>query len=145
VYKEVNGFRADQICKIMHYSGMSDKLSAIAVLNLDPAQNDNASSLLAQMIWYFIDGYSQRVGDFPIGSKSAYKKFYVHLEDFEDDLIFYKSNRSDRWWLEVKYPAGKEKAYERHHLVPCNSADYENALKNEIPDLWWQTLQKLST
>jgi formiminoglutamase len=144
VYKEANGFRSDQICKIMHYAGLSDKLSAGAILNIDPTQNTTASYLLAQMIWYFIDGYSQRVGDFPVGSKVSYTKFHVHLEDFEDDLVFYKSNKSERWWLEVKYPAGREKSYDRHHLVPCSSEDYSNALKNDIPDLWWQTLQKLT-
>ncbi len=145
VYGVPNGFKADQICKIMHYAGLSDKLSSIAILNVNPDQNGNASALIAEMIWYFMDGYSQRVGDFPVGSKSAYKKFYVHLDDFEDDLVFYRSNKSDRWWMEVKYPSGKEKLYNRHQLVPCNSEDYENALKNNIPDLWWQTLQKLTT
>ena len=145
VYNAPNGFKSDQICKIMHYAGISDKLSALAILNVIPAQNGNASGLIAEMIWYFVDGYSQRVGDFPVGSKSGYKKFYVHLDDFEDDLVFYRSNKSERWWLEVKYPAGKEKLYNRHQLVPCNSEDYENALKNNIPDLWWQTLQKLTT
>lgn len=144
-YTEPNGFKADQICKIMHYSGLSDKLSSIAVLNVSPDHNSVSASLLAQMIWYFIDGYAQRVGDFPVGSRSAYKKFYVHIEDFADDLVFYKSNKSERWWLEVKYPAGKEKMYMRHQLVPCNAEDYDEALKNNIPDLWWQTLQKLTT
>ena len=33
--------------------------------------------------------------------------------------------------------------YARHHLVPCDMNDYERAMKNEIPDLWWKTYQKL--
>lgn len=145
VYKQPNGFRADQICKIMHYSGLSDKLSSIAITNLNPDQNENASMLCAQMLWYFIDGYAQRVGDFPVGSKSNYKKFYVSIDDLGDELVFYKSNKSNRWWLEVQYPSGKENLYMRHQLVPCNADDYEQALQNAIPDLWWQTLQKLTT
>ncbi len=144
-YDSPNGFRADQICKVMHYAGISDKLTSVGVFNLNSNQSDNASRLVAEMVWYFVDGYNQRVGDFPVGSKTNYKKFYVHLEDFEDDLVFYKSNRSERWWLEVKYPSGKDKLYSRHQLVPCNSEDYDAALKNNIPDLWWRTLQKLST
>lgn len=143
-YNNVNGFRADQICQIMKYAGISDKMSCVFVSEVNPAHSNAASNLLAQLIWYFSDGVAQRVGDFPIGSKLSYKKFYVNLEDFSEDLVFYKSDKSERWWLEVQYPSGQESRYNRHHLVPCDQKDYELALKNEIPDLWWKTLQKLS-
>ena len=81
---------------------------------------------------------------FPIGSKKNYVKFHVHMDDFKDDLVFYKSDKSGRWWLEVKYPAGESGKYERHQLIPCNKEDYEGAMENNIPNLWWRTLQKLS-
>lgn len=142
-YVEVNGFRSDQICQIAKYAGMSDKLSCLGLFELSPNHSTQASNLIAQIIWYFIDGFAARVGDFPIGSKKSYTKFNVHLDDFEDDLVFYKSDKSGRWWLEVKYPAGEDGKYERHHLVPCDKEDYTNALDNSIPDLWWKTLQKL--
>ena len=144
VYDNVNGFRADEVCQLMKYAGVSDKMSCVFVSDVNPDHSKAASNLLAQMIWYFSDGVAQRVGDFPIGSKMSYKKFYVSIEDFAEDLIFYKSDKSERWWLEVKYPSGKESQYDRHHLVPCDQDDYNLALKNEIPNLWWKTLQKLS-
>ncbi|MEJ6755710.1 MAG: arginase family protein [Crocinitomicaceae bacterium] len=143
-YKNTNGFKSDQICQIMKYAGMSDKMSCVNILGVDPKQSRPASNLLAQMIWYFADGMAQRVGDFPIGNKLNYKKFHVGLEDFEEDLVFYKSDKSARWWLEVSYPTGEGLKYDRHHLVPCNQSDYDNALKNKIPNLWWKTLQKLT-
>ncbi|MBL4861584.1 MAG: formimidoylglutamase [Crocinitomicaceae bacterium] len=143
-YENTNGFKADQICQITKYAGMSDKMSCMSILDLNPNHNNAASNLLAQMIWYFADGLAQRVGDFPIGSKLKYTKFHVHVEDFNDDLVFYKSDRSGRWWLEVSYPAGQGGKYDRHHLVPCDQVDYENAMRNQIPNLWWKTLQKLS-
>ncbi|MDB2657376.1 arginase family protein [Crocinitomicaceae bacterium] len=143
-YDNVNGFRADQLCQIMKYAGLSDKMSCVFLSEVNPKQSQAASNLLAQLIWYFADGVANRVGDFPIGSKVTYKKFHITLEDFDEDLVFYKSDKSERWWLEVKYPAGQESKYNRHHLVPCDQDDYNAALKNEIPDLWWKTLQKLS-
>jgi len=143
-YDNVNGFRAEQLCQIMKYAGISDKMSCVLISELQPGHSRSASNLIAQLIWYFADGVAARVGDFPIGSKMSYQKFYVHLDDFEEDLIFYKSDKSERWWLEVHYPSGQESKYNRHHLVPCNQEDYKAALKNEIPDLWWKTLQKLS-
>lgn len=144
VYDQPNGFSASQICQLSKYAGISDKLACFGVFNIDPRQNENASALLAQMIWYFIDGVHTRMGDFPIGSKIDYKKFIVHLDDFQDDLIFYKSPKSGRWWMEVKYPMSEGSKYERHHLVPCDEQDYHNTLENDVPDLWWKTLQKLS-
>lgn len=143
-YSNPNGFYAEQLCQLSKYSGLSDKLSCFGIFNVNPNQNAVASNLLAQTIWYFMDGVANRYGDFPIGSKVNYTKFHVHLEDFDDDLVFYKSDKSNRWWMEVKYPGGAEGKYDRHQLVPCDRDDYEGAMQNNIPNLWWKTLQKLS-
>lgn len=143
-YTNPNGFYAEQLCQLSKYSGLSDKLSCFGIFNVNPNQGTVASNLVAQLIWYFTDGVANRYGDFPIGSKINYTKFHVHLEDFDDDLIFYKSDKSNRWWMEVKYPAGEGGKYERHQLVPCDRDDYEGAMQNTIPNLWWKTLQKLS-
>ena len=59
------------------------------------------------------------------------------------EINFYKSNKSDRWWMEVPYPPDKNLKFERHTLIPCSYKDYEIACKDEIPDRWWQTYQKL--
>jgi len=143
-YLSPNGFYADQICQIARYAGISDKLTSVGLFNYYPESVAGSTSfLLAQIIWYFIDGVAQRKGDFPIGSKKDYMKFTVHLDDFKDEVIFYKSNKSDRWWMEVPYPPQKGVKFERHHLVPCDHQDYERAMKNEMPDLWWKTYQKL--
>jgi len=143
-YTNVNGFKSDQICQIAKYAGMSDKLSCLGLFDINPNHNSSSDNLVAQIIWYFIEGVSQRLNDFPIGSKSTYTKFHVHLDEFKDDLVFYKSDKSSRWWLEVSYPTSEKSKYERHHLVPCNHEDYKEALNDKIPNLWWQTLQKLS-
>jgi hypothetical protein len=45
--------------------------------------------------------------------------------------------------MEVPHPSSMDSKYERHYLIPCNHEDYELALKNELPDLWWRTFQKL--
>jgi len=73
-----------------------------------------------------------------------YKKFTVVMEESNNELVFFKSNKSSRWWMEVPFPPNNETKYERHYLVPCNKEDYENAMKNELPNLWWKTYQKLT-
>jgi arginase family enzyme len=139
-----NGFYAEQICQIAKYAGISDKLSSIGIFNHVGTNNsETADHLLAELIWYFVDGYAQRKADFPIGSKAQYTRHIVAMDDFEEEIVFYKSNKSDRWWLEVPYPPQEGMKYERHHLIPCDYEDYEKAMNNELPDLWWKTYQKL--
>ncbi len=143
-YDNPNGFYAEQMCQITKYAGISDKLTSFGIFNVySEGKNKSTDQLIAQIIWYFIDGVSQRKGDFPIGSKKDYIKFSVNLDDFKDEIIFYKSDKSERWWMEVPYPPTQNIKFERHHLVPCDYNDYEKAMKNEIPNLWWKTYQKL--
>lgn len=144
IHHSPNGFYAEQICQIAKYAGISDKLTSFGLFNYYPSSSTKTSQhLIAQIIWYFIDGVALRKGDFPIGSKKDYVKFLVNLNEFQQEITFYKSNKSERWWMEVPYPSNEQSKYERHHLVPCNYEDYELAMKNEIPDLWWKTFQKL--
>jgi formiminoglutamase len=138
-----NGFYAEQICQLARYAGLSDKVTSFGIFNYSDV-TEVSDKLLAQIIWYFIDGIENRLGDFPIGSKSDYHKFTVFVEDSGHEIIFYKSNKSSRWWMEVPYPPKEGSKYDRHHIVPCNKEDYENAMINHIPDLWWKTYQKLT-
>lgn len=144
-YTNPNGFYAEQMCQMARYAGVSDKLTSMGIFNYLPEKSSarNISDLVAQIIWYFIDGVNSRVGDFPIGSRKDYMKFTVHMDDFKEEIIFYKSDKSARWWMEVPYPAEQGRKYDRHYLVPCDQMDYERAMQNEIPDLWWKTYQKL--
>jgi formiminoglutamase len=67
----------------------------------------------------------------------------VSITNHEHEIIFYKSNKSDRWWMDVPYPLNHQIKFERHHMVPCSYSDYETACRDEMPDKWWQTFQKL--
>jgi formiminoglutamase len=133
------------MCQIMRYAGMSDKLSALGIFEYNPKldRHSQTSQLIAQMIWYFIDGYYSRKQDFPSDKKKDFMKFTVTLKEFKDHIIFYKSRKSDRWWMEVPIKARLKTRYERHHMVPCSHKDYKTACRNTIPDRWWQTYQKL--
>lgn len=140
-----NGFNGEEACAIARYAGLSDKLTSFGVYDYCPSKDEDGTTahLVAQMIWYFIDGYYNRKQDFPVGDRSQYFKYTVALESKDHELVFYKSNKSDRWWMEVPYQTGQNSKYERHHLVPCSYADYELALRDEMPDRWWKTYQKL--
>jgi formiminoglutamase len=139
-----NGFYGEQACQICRYAGMSDKLTSIGFYEFNPAFDSNGQTamLVAQMVWYFIDGFYNRKKDFPLMPKSQYLIYRASLTDGTGELFFVKSKKSDRWWMQVPYPTGISEN-ERFHLVPCRYEDYTTAVNGEMPDLWWRTFQKL--
>ncbi len=140
-----NGFYGEEACQITRYAGMSDKLTSIGFYELNPKKDraGQTAHLAAQMIWYFMDGYANRKQDFPFKSGTDYTKFRVVIKENQYELVFYKSNKSDRWWMEVPYPPDKRLKFERHYWVPCSYEEYQEACKDEMPDRWWLTFQKL--
>ncbi|MEZ4937221.1 MAG: formimidoylglutamase [Crocinitomicaceae bacterium] len=140
-----NGISSDEICRISRYAGYSDKVSSFGLFGYDSSNDSKLqeANLLAQIVWYFFDGHKQRKKDYPIGSKRMYSKYTVSIQEMKDDIVFYKSDKTERWWLEVPYPPEKGIKFERHYLIPCDYEDYEKASSNELPDLWWKTYRKL--
>ncbi|MBL7896744.1 MAG: formimidoylglutamase [Bacteroidia bacterium] len=141
-----NGLYAEEACQIMRYAGMSDKLTSVGIYEINPAFDayGKTSHLAAQMIWCFMDGFYNRKSDYPSRTNPDYIRFNVVLQDEKYEINFYKSKKSDRWWMEIPYPPHKGLKFERHTLIPCSYKDYSMAVNNEIPDRWWQTYQKLA-
>ena len=141
-----NGFYAEEACQMMRYAGMNDKLTSLGIYEINPEYDTQGktSHLAAQMIWCFMDGFYSRRQDFPSRANPDYVKFHVVLQEEKYEINFFKSKKTNRWWMEIPYPPSKGIKFERHTLLPCSFQDYELAVKNEIPDRWWQTYQKLS-
>jgi arginase family enzyme len=140
-----NGFYGEEACQIVRYAGISDKLSSIGFYEVNPTfdRNGQTSHLVAQMIWYFIDGFYNRMHDFPFRDMDDYIKYRVSINDHKEEIVFYKSKKTERWWMEIPLPAEQRIRYERHYLVPCSYRDYQIACENDIPDRWWMVYQKL--
>lgn len=139
-----NGLFGDEACQIARYAGMSDKCSSIGFYEFNPIFDpmEQTAMLVSQMIWCFIDGYYNRKNDAPLIPKSAYIIYRTQLENEDHELVFVKSKKSDRWWMQVPY-FGTKSVNERFYLVPCRYEDYQLAVAGEMPDLWWRTHQKL--
>ena len=137
-----NGFSGDEICAISRYAGLSDKVSSFGIYEYNSKYDNNnqTAALIAQMIWYFIEGVNLRVKDYPFSTKENYQKFTVILED-DDPIIFYKSNKSGRWWIEINVISNNK--YKRHALIPCTYKDYEEAMNQNIPDRWYKAMRKM--
>ena len=139
-----NGLYGDEACQFARYAGMSDKCSSLGIYEYNPTFDPMGQTgmLIAQMIWCFIDGYYSRKKDAPMYPKSNYMIYRTNLEGEDYELVFVKSKKSDRWWMQVPY-FGSKSVNERFYLVPCRYEDYQLAVSGEMPDLWWKTHQKL--
>ena len=133
-----HGFYGEELCRLTRFAGMSDKLSCIGFYEYDPLydRRGQTAHLLAHAIWYFIEGFYNRAADFPHRDKQNYKHYMVGLNNGDFEISFYKSKKSDRWWMEVPYNGEQQQQYERHLLIPCTYADYQQAQQNEVPELW---------
>lgn len=140
-----NGLNGEEACLFTRYAGLSDKLTSIGFYELNPKHDrgEQTAQLVAQMIWYFIDGFYNRFSDFPFKNEDDYAKYRVTIKDHKEELVFYKSKKSDRWWMEIPLKSENKVKFQRHYLVPCSYNDYQVACNNDIPDRWWMVYQKL--
>jgi len=137
-----NGFYGEEICAISRYAGISDKVSSFGVYEYNSKfdLNNQTAHLIAQMIWYFIEGVNFRAKDYPYCTKESYQKFIVLMED-DEPINFYKSDKSGRWWMEINISVNNK--YKRHALIPCTYQDYVHATEQQIPERWYKALRKL--
>lgn len=138
-----NGFSGKEICAISRYAGISNKVSSFGIYEYHGSKNDSATSMLiAQMIWYFVEGVNCRVDDDNFSNENHYQKFNVLVED--DELIFFKSLKTGRWWIEIPFLPDVNNKLKKHTLLPCMHSDYVLATQGEIPERWYKAYRKNS-
>ena len=129
------GLSGEEACQVCWYAGMNEKLSSAGFYEYNPEYDDDHQStarVVATMVWYFIEGFYHRKKEQDFKSND-YLKYVVTLDHDPNTIVFYKSKLSEKWWMEVNYPQGKEK-YARNCIVPCSYTDYELANRGELPE-----------
>ena len=132
-----NGLSAYEASKLAYYAGISDDSKIFGIWNGLPnlKKESITTKLTAQIIWYFLSGYTNRFNDYPDEINSNYKKIIVPIENSDKSIIFYNNKTNNRWWFEV--PLNDE-----DYLVPCSENEYLETLKGDIPTRWIKFLNK---
>lgn len=139
-----NGFYGEEICLLARYAGISDSMKMFGLFDVNP-ELDNRSqtaALSAQILWFFLEGFSQKQYEAPAMSNTTpgrFIKYHVRVTDLHDDLIFVKSNLTDRWWFE--FP-GEEN---NNTYLACSHDDYLKANRNEVPERWLRCMERIKT
>jgi len=139
-----HGFYGEEACQLMRFAGLNSQLSSLGLYEYNPTLDvrNQTAQLLAQMIWYFLDGFAYRKQENPLTHSSHFVKYRTMVNKQSTEILFYKSRKSKRWWMQVPYPENI-KRNDHVHLVPCLYEDFQAASQGEMPDRWWRTYQKL--
>jgi formiminoglutamase len=134
-----NGLDGKQICSLSRYAGISDRLKVFGIFEINREKNTGAQ-LVAEMIWYFMEGFNYRSFEYPMDVSKDCLVYKVPIDD--QILIFYKSTVTGRWWIEIPFISNVNNKLKQHTLLPCDRRDYELACDQVFPDRWLKARRK---
>ena len=141
IFPSPNGFAGEEVCQLAWYGGKSERLSSLAIFDWysEYDRRNHTAHQAAHIAWYFIDGFYKRKNEYPFSPSGDCTKYIVNLTASGSDIIFYKSNISERWWMEVpssKLPSAM--------LIASSYQDYQTACRQIVPERWWQNFKKIN-
>ncbi len=114
---QVNGLNRREICAYMKEIGLSENLKSVGVFNYNIySENQLNHQLLAQMIWYLIEGINIQHSH---PKERKYEMFYVLIEDRQ--YAFKRDTFSNLWYF------GDDDNIE--NCIPCSRKDFDEAKK----------------
>ena len=135
-----NGIDSRSICSLARYAGISDRVAIFGIFELPSTQI--FLQLLAQTIWYFMEGVNYRFGEYPVAVGVDFNSYTVEMT--HQTIRFFKSEKSNRWWMEITNDFIVNNKLKTSTLLPCTEEDYREALNNKLPEKWLNALKRLN-
>jgi len=139
-FQTPNGIRSEELCQLTWFAGFGERTSCIGFFEFLPNNDINqlTSNLLAQGIWYFLDGIRARKDEAPPAKNNNMRQFLIELDEEGNKMTFYKSLDTERWWVEIP----PEEKSQPPLVVACSYQDYKNASNRIIPSRWFRFFRK---
>ena len=132
-----NGLRSEEACQLSKYAGIAGRVKVFGLFEITPDKDVSPAivKLASQIIWYFIEGFSNRqsLNNYSIEMNTVYK---VEVENIDNPLIFLRDKQTGQWWMEIKTVDNGKRYF------ACSEQEYFQASNNEIPELWLKYVQK---
>ncbi len=115
VNPQVNGLNKREICAYMKEIGFGEKLKSVGIFNYNIYSDSQLNhQLLAQMIWYLIEGINiQRSHP----KEKSFETFFVLIND--EQYAFKRDVFSNLWYF------GEDENID--NCIPCSKSDFEEA------------------
>jgi len=129
-----NGFYGDEACRITRYAGLSNSMKMLGIYGYRPEldKEDLTAKLIAQMLWYYIDGLQLLVSEAELDDEEAFLEYNISFTD--QQLFFKKSKQTNRWWMRMP----------DDRFIACSYADYLKACNNQMPERWLRELERIA-
>ena len=139
-FSSPNGLTGDEFCQLAFYAGHSNRINFFGIYDYKPAYDlrNITASLAAQTIWYLFEGMATKIVEEPDITPENFTKYHIYLDSANQNISFYKSNLTHRWWMEIEIPNRKMTI-----VQSCSENDYETACKQEVPDRWWRIFNRI--
>lgn len=123
-----SGFCTEEACTLMRYAGLHADTGVVICSGHDPMslQLDMSANTTAQLIWYFLEAFNQCIVEDPMRSTHC-TTYTVHLDAYDTNFVFYKSERTGRWWVQLRSEQGDS-------MLPCTFRDYQFATNGQVSD-----------
>lgn len=127
------GLSNDDATQLCWYAGHSEQLTSLGLFGYRAEHDPHglAAATLATMLWYFVEGFYHRRPETGFGT-FRFLTYTVVLPGNPDKLVFYKSRRAEKWWMEVESMG--DSTVKR--VVPCSYEDYLHASQGDLPERW---------
>ena len=138
-----NGLTSEEACQLARYTGVSDTSRILGIFGYQEKSDPLhlTAKLISQLIWYYLDGYANRTQDSP-ELHSEFTKYRCDINDTQPPILFLKSKRTSRWWMNIEHPSRPED--ERSTLcLPCTYDDYQVAAAGDTPERYLQAIKRL--
>ncbi|WP_333850629.1 formimidoylglutamase [Epilithonimonas sp.] len=112
---QVNGLNRREICAYMKEIGLSERLKSVGIFNYNIYSDSQLNhQLLAQMIWYLIEGINIQKSH---PKEKSYETFYVLIND--EQYAFKREVFSNLWYF------GEDENID--NCIPCSRSDFDEA------------------
>ena len=137
-----NGLTGTDVCSLSRYAGIIELIYLVFFDFQDNLHEDLVSSnQISQILWYFLEGVSCRVSDDQFDNEDDFQKFTLLIDEF--NVIFYKSLKTGRWWMETSVLEKHNNNLKQYSLLPCTFDDYNEALQGEMPHRLYKAINRL--
>lgn len=123
-----SGLNSEEFCQLMKYAGASSQLKAVFIdLNEGSNLSESETTLIAEGIWYMMEGLNMFYNDHPSLS-GDFSSFIVHHPQYDDDIEFIRNEKTSRWWI-IKTGDDTNRTY-----LACANEEYHQSVNGEMPD-----------
>lgn len=123
-----SGLITEELCQVAKYAGHSLKLKAFIIdcNGVDLSSCEQGSKLVAELYWYLLEGLHMKQSDHPELNTNI-SEYVVNIAEFDTELVFVKSNVTQRWWLKLE-------ENETNPFLSCAHEEYQQSIRSEVPE-----------